>query len=201
MTFLWLSKLLTPTKTSLVANTNTYSLFYKSTISHDYLASLHKNKYTEYKTRTKGSKKIMVNMESDTNESPSMKKALLLVNCILLSIGNCGCPLIMRLYFIHGGKRIWLTSWLLTAGWPLILIVLLVTFYYRRATTGNSTPKVFNSKPRLILASTVLGILTGFDNYLYAYGVARLPVSTAALVIASQLAFTAGLHYYFQSKL
>lgn len=137
----------------------------------------------------------MVNMESDTHESPSMKKTLLLVNCILLSIGNCGCPLIMRLYFIHGGKRIWLTSCLLTAGWPFILIVLIVTFYYRRSATGNSTPKLFNMRPRLIIASTVLGILTGVDNYLYAYGVARLPVSTAALVIASQLAFTAGFAY------
>ncbi|KAL8096370.1 hypothetical protein AgCh_037359 [Apium graveolens] len=101
----------------------------------------------------------------------------------------------MRLYFINGGKRIWLSSWLLTAGWPFILIVLIVTFYYCRATTGNFTAKVFNMKPRLIIASTVLGILTGADNYLYAYGVARLPVSTAALVIASQLVFTAGFAY------
>ncbi|KAK7282860.1 hypothetical protein RIF29_11950 [Crotalaria pallida] len=31
----------------------------------------------------------------------------------------------------------------------------------------------------------------GLDDYLYAYGVARLPVSTSALIIASQLAFTA----------
>ncbi|KAK1367044.1 putative purine permease [Heracleum sosnowskyi] len=137
----------------------------------------------------------MVNMESETHESPSMRKTLLVVNCILLSIGNCGCPLIMRLYFIHGGKRIWLTSWLLTAGWPFILIVLIVTFYYRRATTDNSASKLFNIKPRLIIASTVLGILTGVANYLYAYGVARLPVSTAALVIASQLGFTAGFAY------
>lgn len=139
-------------------------------------------------------------MESDTHESPSMKKTLLIVNCILLSIGNC-CPLMMRLYFIHGGKRIWLSSWLLTAGWPFILIVLIGTFYYRRATTGNLTAKLFNMKPRLIIASTVLGILTGVDNYLYAYGVARLPVSTAALVIASQLAFTAGLLNVLRSKL
>lgn len=43
----------------------------------------------------------------------------------------------------------------------------------------------------LFLASAVVGILTGLDDYLYAYGVARLPVSTSALIIATQLAFTA----------
>ncbi|KAK1367040.1 putative purine permease [Heracleum sosnowskyi] len=145
----------------------------------------------------------MVNEEAKTNVSPQetqalgpyMRKILLIISCVVLSIGNCGGPLIMRLYFIHGGERIWLSSWLLTAGWPLILIVLIPTFYHRRATTGNSTTKMFNIKPRLILASAVIGILTGADNYLYSYGVAKLPVSTSSLVIASQLAFTAGFAY------
>ncbi|KAL8096369.1 hypothetical protein AgCh_037358 [Apium graveolens] len=114
---------------------------------------------------------------------------------MVLAIGNCGGPLIMRLYFIHGGERIWLSSWLLTAGWPFILIVLIPIFYHRRATTGNSTTKLFNMKPRLILASAVVGVLTGVDNYLYSYGVAKLPVSTSSLLIASQLAFTAGFAY------
>lgn len=47
-------------------------------------------------------------------------------------------------------------------------------------------------KPRLFFASAVIGVLTGLDDYLYAYGIAKLPVSTAAIVIASQLGFTAG---------
>jgi hypothetical protein len=34
-----------------------------------------------------------------------MKKVLIVIKSILLSIGNCGGPLIMRLYFIHGGKE------------------------------------------------------------------------------------------------
>lgn len=124
--------------------------------------------------------------------SPYMRKTLLIISCIVLAIGNCGGPLIMRLYFIYGGERIWLSSWLLTAGWPFILVVLIPTFYHRRATMGDTTAKLFNMKPRLILASAVIGILTGADNYLYAYGVAKLPVSTSSLLIASQLAFTAG---------
>ncbi|KAK1367041.1 Purine permease 3 [Heracleum sosnowskyi] len=134
----------------------------------------------------------MVNEEAKTNVSPHetqalspyMRKILLIISCIVLSIGNCGGPLIMRLYFIHGAERIWLSSWLLTAGWPLILIVLIPTFYHRRTTMDNSTTKLFNIKPRLILASAVIGILTGADNYLYSYGIVKLPVSTSALVIA-----------------
>lgn len=141
----------------------------------------------------------MVNIEAETVAdpqliSPSMKRTLLVINCILLSIGNCGGPLIMRLYFIHGGDRIWLSSWLETAGWPFILLLLITNFFHRRATNGATT-KLFHMKPRLFLASAFIGILTGLDDYLYAYGVARLPVSTSALVIATQLAFTAGFAF------
>ncbi|GFP81877.1 purine permease 3 [Phtheirospermum japonicum] len=54
-----------------------------------------------------------------------MNRIFLIINCFILAIGNCGGPLIMRLYFIHGGKRIWFSSWLETGGWPIILIPLL----------------------------------------------------------------------------
>ncbi|KAF7817001.1 purine permease 3-like [Senna tora] len=50
-------------------------------------------------------------------------------------------------------------------------------------------------KPRLFVASAVVGLLTGLDDYIYAFGVARLPVSTSALIIASQLAFTAAFAF------
>ncbi|XP_059460993.1 purine permease 3-like [Corylus avellana] len=123
-----------------------------------------------------------------------MKKFLLLLNCFLLAVGNCGGPLIMRLYFIHGGKRVWLSSWLETGGWPIILLPLTATYFHRRSTQGPRA-KLFFMKPPLFVASAVIGILTGFDDYLYAYGVARLPVSTSSLIIASQLAFTAGFAF------
>jgi len=123
-----------------------------------------------------------------------MKKVLLILNCILLSIGPCGSPLIMRLYFIHGGKRVWLSSWLETGGWPIVLLPLTVTYFHRRSTQGPRA-KLYFMKPPLFIASAGIGIITGFDDYLYAYGVARLPVSTSSLIIASQLAFTAGFAF------
>ncbi|KAM7516878.1 hypothetical protein LguiA_006461 [Lonicera macranthoides] len=119
------------------------------------------------------------------------KTTLLITNCILLSIGNCGTPLIMRLYFLHGGKRIWLSSFLLTSAWPFILIPLTITYPHRPPTQS----KFFLIKTRLFFCAASIGILAGLDDYLYAYGVARLPVSTSSLIIATQLAFTAGFAY------
>ncbi|KAK9994354.1 hypothetical protein SO802_024057 [Lithocarpus litseifolius] len=129
-------------------------------------------------------------MELEAQGNPAMNKVLLILSCILLSIGNCGGPLIMRLYFIHGGKRVWFSSWLETGGWPIMLFPLIITYLNRRAKQGTTT-KLFFMKPPLLIASAVIGIITGLDDYLYAYGVARLPVSTSSLIIASQLAFTA----------
>ncbi|KAG6705279.1 hypothetical protein I3842_07G172300 [Carya illinoinensis] len=133
-------------------------------------------------------------MEPKAQGNPSMKKLLLILNCILLSIGNCGSPLIIRLYFIHGSKRVWLESWLLTGGFPIILLPLAFVYFQRRATQGPGT-ELFFMKPPLFLAAVFIGIFTGLDDYLYAYGVSLLPVSTSSLIIASQLAFTAGFAF------
>lgn len=139
--------------------------------------------------------------EQQQQNTPSVKRTLLIFNCCLLAVGNCGGPLIMRLYFVHGGKRVWLSSCLETGGWPIIFIPLLISYIHRRRLAAldpsgspNSAQFIF-MKPRLFLASAFIGILTGFDDYLYAYGVARLPVSTSALIIACQLAFTAGFAF------
>ncbi|XP_055824153.1 purine permease 3-like [Solanum dulcamara] len=139
--------------------------------------------------------------------SSRTKKFLLVINCIILAIGNCGGPLITRLYFIKGGKRIWLSSWLQTVAWPIILIPLAFSYFNRRRefqgkifenndnNNNNSKTKVILMTPWIFVSSIGIGVLIGFDNYLYAYGVAKLPVSTSALLIASQLAFTAGFAF------
>ncbi|KAE8653915.1 Purine permease 1 [Hibiscus syriacus] len=134
-------------------------------------------------------------MEVDKEAQPNtttMRKALLIINCIILAIGNCAGPLMMRLYFIHGGKRVWFSSFLETGAWPIILLPIICAYFHRSRTQPSSQNKLFFMKPYLFLAAAFIGILTGLDDYLYAYGVARLPVSTSSLIIASQLAFTAG---------
>ncbi|XAR62116.1 hypothetical protein NMG60_11016741 [Bertholletia excelsa] len=120
---------------------------------------------------------------------------LLIFNSVVLTVGNCGGPLIMRLYFIHGGKRVWLSSWLETAGWPINFIPLIITYLHRRSRQGPGA-KLFFMRPPVFLAAAVIGALTGVDDYLYSYGMARLPVSTSSLIIASQLGFTALFAYF-----
>ncbi|XP_006410518.2 purine permease 2 [Eutrema salsugineum] len=135
--------------------------------------------------------------------SKKMKTALVIINCILLAIGNCGGPLITRLYYRNGGKRIWFSSFLQTAGCPIIFLPLLFSFLRRRRRRKEEEEEAktpfFLIKPPLFFASVVIGLLTGFDNYLYSYGLAYLPVSTASLIISSQLAFTA-LFAFFMVK-
>ncbi|KAB2030477.1 hypothetical protein ES319_D05G234400v1 [Gossypium barbadense] len=130
------------------------------------------------------------------HDGTTMRKALLVINCIMLSIGNCGSPIIMRLYFIHGGNRIWFSSWLQTAGCPIILLPITCAYVHRSRTANpTSENKLFCMERPLFVAAIVLGILSGLDNYLYSYGLSRLPVSTSSLIIASQLAFTAGFAF------
>ena len=132
--------------------------------------------------------------EIEAQLSSNTRRGLLVLNCLILSIGNCAGPLVMRLYFVRGGKRVWFSSWLETGGWPFMLIPLIIIYMRRRSKEGSKA-HLFFMKPRLFLACTVIGLLTGFDDYLYAYGVAKLPVSTSSLIIASQLAFTAAFAF------
>lgn len=53
---------------------------------------------------------IKIKME-DGILSINMRRFLLIINCLLMSVGVCGGPLIMRLYFVEGGLRIWFNSW------------------------------------------------------------------------------------------
>ncbi|KAF8110243.1 hypothetical protein N665_0086s0080 [Sinapis alba] len=130
-----------------------------------------------------------------------MKTLLVIINCIILAIGNCGGPLMTRLYFRNGGKRIWFSSFLQTSGCPILLLPLLFSFLIRHRKQQGEEAKttLFLMKPPLFFASVLVGLLIGFDNYLYAYGLAYLPVSTSSLIISSQLAFTA-LFAFFMVK-
>uniref|UniRef100_A0A1J3DTZ3 Probable purine permease n=1 Tax=Noccaea caerulescens TaxID=107243 RepID=A0A1J3DTZ3_NOCCA len=138
-----------------------------------------------------------------------MKHGLIIINCILLTIGTCGGPLLTRLYYTNGGKRIWLMSFISTAGCPIILIPLFFSFLSRRRSNRNRNrdnaentegkTKILLIETPLFIASIVIGLLIGLDNYLYAYGLAYLPVSTSSLIIGTQLAFNA-LFAFFMVK-
>ncbi|XP_047077899.1 purine permease 3-like [Lolium rigidum] len=114
---------------------------------------------------------------------------LLAVNFLLLVVGTACGPLLLRAYFVRGGTRKWLSSLLQTAGWPLLLLPLCFSFLSRRQRRQDAA--VFLITPRLLVASVVVGLMSGADNFLYAYSQAYLPVSTSSILISTQLAFTA----------
>lgn len=120
-----------------------------------------------------------------TNRKKSLTNwILLLLNILVLAIGSTGAPLLTRFYFLHGGSRIWFSAWIGTAGWPLLLLPLYLS-YRKQPNKENHISR------NLFLGSCGIGILTGADNYLYVYGLSVLPVSTASVLIASQLGFNA----------
>ncbi|URE43125.1 Triose-phosphate Transporter family [Musa troglodytarum] len=135
------------------------------------------------------------NQDAAPLTSKGLRRVLIVLNCVLLALGNTGGPLLLRLYFRSGGKRQWLSSWLVTGGWPIIFLPLLITYLHRRRRQirpGHIHPtKLFFITPRLFVACAFIGVFTGLDDFLYAYGLAFLPVSTSALLLSTHLAFTA----------
>ncbi|KAJ6814822.1 purine permease 1-like isoform X1 [Iris pallida] len=126
--------------------------------------------------------------------SPVLQRTLTVTSCLLLALGDTGGPLISRLYFHGGGRRQWLSCFLETAGFPLLLLPLLLSYLRRRRADPRAAP-VLMIRPPVFLACAVLGLLTGADDYLYAYGLSFLPVSTSALLLSTHLAFTAGFAF------
>ncbi|XP_020682919.1 purine permease 3-like [Dendrobium catenatum] len=129
------------------------------------------------------------NTVMESLRTPKMKRLIMLsLNILLLLIGGTGSPLILRVYFLHGGDRKWFSGFLQTAGFPFLLFPMLFSFLRRRRTSSGG---LFLLTPPLFLYCAILGLITGIDDYLYSYGLSFLPVSTASLLISMQLGFTA----------
>ncbi|KAI3877094.1 hypothetical protein MKX03_027620 [Papaver bracteatum] len=117
---------------------------------------------------------------------------LIIINCALVFCGVIGGPLLMRLYYLHGGSRKWLSSFLQTAGFPVLIFPL--SFLYIKSnspTQNNDQSSSFFMEPKLFLWSAVIGVVFGVSNFMYALGLSYLPVSTATILFATQLCFTA----------
>ncbi|KAG9450943.1 hypothetical protein H6P81_010908 [Aristolochia fimbriata] len=182
-----------------------------ATTCWDFSTPEYKSKFSSSSEKKKKKKKKMEATTSNIRErekeptKKALKLALLLINAALLILGNSGGPLLLRLYFLRGGTRLWFSSWLQTGGWPLMFIPLTISYFHRRrrsssssstTTTNQYQTKLYFITPRLFLASAFLGILTGLDDYMYAYGSSYLPVSTSSLLISTQLMFNAIFAYF-----
>ncbi|KAK1280397.1 Purine permease 3 [Acorus gramineus] len=119
------------------------------------------------------------------------RRLLCITSCTLMAVGTVGGPLLIRLYFSHGGSRKWLSSWLQTAAFPIILLPL--SFIYSSSSSASSP---FFAEPRLVFASAVIGLISGLTNFLYSDGLSYLPVSTSSLLYSTQLPFTAVFAFF-----
>ena len=117
---------------------------------------------------------------------------------IFLLVGQCTATLLGRFYFDKGGKSRWIASSVQSAGFPILIPLLL----YSDKSTNHDSSKTKTEPRRLVMISLYIGfglMYTGMD-LLYAYGLSYLPLSTFALVCATQLAFNAVSTYLLNSQ-
>eukprot|EP00250_Pteridium_aquilinum_P020454 c24818_g1_i2 orf=22-1227(-) len=127
--------------------------------------------------------------------------ALLTIASLMLLVGTCAGTLVGRLYFVHGGSRRWLYTWLQSAGWPINLIPLCISYAYKKRSSGGHGDRIF--QPRICTLTNLklfsiyvaMGFLVVVDNLVFAWGLSYLPASTSALLLSSQLAFNAVFSY------
>jgi drug/metabolite transporter (DMT)-like permease len=123
-----------------------------------------------------------------SRRSKLMHRLKVALNCVMLGVGFTGGQLLSRLYFSKGGHRQWLAGWFQTSAFPLLLVPVAAAYAGRRA-RDRSAPLLL-TPPRIQLAAAGIGLIVGVDNFLYAYGLEFLPVSTSAILISTQLVFT-----------
>ncbi|KAK7386307.1 hypothetical protein VNO78_26449 [Psophocarpus tetragonolobus] len=113
--------------------------------------------------------------------------------------GQCTANILGRLYFEKGGESKWVAALLQSLGFP-ILIPLVLYFSKRTKLTDNDSSK---TKPKPFLAFSCylfMGLLSAAMDLMYAYGLAYLPLSTFALICATQLAFNAIFTFFLNSQ-
>lgn len=111
---------------------------------------------------------------------------LLIINYACLIIGSVAAAFLTKFYFIHNGSSRWVSTWVQTAGFPLLLPPILLPYYLFHSTTRRPFSGFTIT---LTLLSTLVGIFLGVSNLLFSWGTSYLPVSTSSLLLSTQLLF------------
>jgi len=111
---------------------------------------------------------------------------LLVINYSFLFVGSLSSSLLSKFYFNHQGSSRWVSTWVQSAGFPLLLFPIYLPFYVFKCTDRRPF-SLFT--PKLLILSIFIGLMLGLNNLLFSWGNSYLPVSTSSLLLSSQLVF------------
>ncbi|OEL14772.1 Purine permease 3 [Dichanthelium oligosanthes] len=124
---------------------------------------------------------------------------LVILSACLVLLGAVG-SLLTRVYFVHGGQRLWLSTMIQVSGWPLLLPPLCASLLLRsrRRDGGGCVADADHLlPPRFTGAVAVLGVFFALSCFAYSLGSQALPLSTSCLLQATQLTFNAVSAFLF----
>uniref|UniRef100_A0ACD5XT78 Uncharacterized protein n=1 Tax=Avena sativa TaxID=4498 RepID=A0ACD5XT78_AVESA len=133
----------------------------------------------------RASKLISTSLTAYHNK-PASFWALLAVSAGAMLTAFPASSLLSRVYYDGGGQSKWILSWSAVAGWPIPALLLPACYLLLDGASPTWPPPL-----ALCLWYALLGLLSAADNLMYAWAYAYLPASTASLVAASSLAFSA----------
>ncbi len=158
---------------------------------HNSLNPLNNNKNNNFEEQQDSLSLVMNNnstqLHIEDHKSKKNKSYLLLlvVNYVCLFLGSVSSTLLSKFYFIHKGSSRWVSTWVQTAGFPLLVIPIYLPYFLK--CTERKPFSHFTTK--ILTLSIFIGIMLGINNLLFSWGNSYLPVSTSSLLLSSQLVF------------
>ncbi|XP_007040977.2 PREDICTED: probable purine permease 4 [Theobroma cacao] len=111
---------------------------------------------------------------------------LLLINYTCLFVGSVSSSLLSKYYFNHKGTNRWVSTWVQSAGFPLLFLPIFLPYYLFKCTQRKPFSRF---TPGILILSIFIGLMLGLNNLLFSWGNSYLPVSTSSLLLSSQLVF------------
>ncbi|XVF28953.1 hypothetical protein REPUB_Repub15cG0077000 [Reevesia pubescens] len=111
---------------------------------------------------------------------------LLLINYAFLFVGSLSSSLLSKYYFNHKGSSRWVSTWVQSAGFPLLIIPIFLPYCLFKSTQRKPFA---HFTPKILALSIFIGLMLGLNNLLFSWGNSYLPVSTSSLLLSSQLVF------------
>jgi len=112
--------------------------------------------------------------------------------------GQSAAMLLGRLYYNKGGKSKWVATLVQVAGFPI-----LIPYYCISSPEKPTTSSIQRNQPCALILALIyvsFGVFLAADSMMYSIGLSYLPVSTFALICASQLTFNAFFSFLLNSQ-